>query len=156
MGYLKLAGGLFAALLLASLIAWGKIGWSNYHSEQAKLQYLVQVVADVSGVPKLKVKDSPAAVRRIGADRDTYYGNWQGAKTALTTQTGRVVELGAETLRLRAEADQANALAAKLAAQRDGWMKRAAQAATRTRRLSDLQEARECEESMDALRAAGF
>jgi hypothetical protein len=153
---LKLAGGLLGALLLASLFAWGKIGWSNYHTEQAKVQNLTRVIADVGGVPKLKVKDAPAAVRRIGADRDTYYGNWQGAKTALTTQTGRVVELGAETLRLRAEADQANALAAKLAAQRDGWMKRAAQAATRTQRLSDLEEARECERSMDALRDAGY
>lgn len=117
---------------------------------------IVGVVAEVAGVPKLQVRHAPAAVRRIGADRDTYYRNWQLAKGALLDQTQRVVALGAETRRLREQSDRQQALVAQLKAQRDGWIRRAQAASSRTQRLSDQQEAAACEAAMDDLYKAGF
>lgn len=153
---LKLAGGILGALLLASLFAWGKIGWSNYHSESDKLHHLVGAVAEVSGRPKLQVKDSPAAVRAIGHDRDVYFSNWQLSKSALADQTDRVIRLGEERKAALALAERAQAQVATLKAQRDGWIRRAQAASTRTQRKAAEAEAAECEAAMDALYRAGF
>jgi hypothetical protein len=153
---IKAAIGLLTLLLIAGLFTWGKHGYSKFHAERVKVERLVGVTAEVAMTPKLKVKDAPAAIRRIGHDRDTNYSNWQLAKGALLDQTARVVALGEEAKRAHVEAEQAQALARKLAVQRDGWIKRAQAASTRTERRSAEAEAAECEAAMDALYKAGF
>ncbi|MEA3035773.1 MAG: hypothetical protein QOH04_1538 [Sphingomonadales bacterium] len=153
---IKAAIGLITLLVIAALVTWGKHGYRQRDQERAKVVLLVGVTAEVAMVPKLKVKDAPAAIRRIGSDRDTYYGNWQGAKTALQTQTDRVVDLGRKRDAAIAEADRARAQVAALKAQRDGWIKRAQAASTRTERRAAEAEVAECEASMDSLYKAGF
>jgi hypothetical protein len=151
-GYISL----FGALAFLLLIAHDRRLEHLRASWQVKTLRLVGVTAEVGGVPKLKIKDAPAAIRRIGSDRDTYYGNWQGAKTALQTQTERVVDLGRKRDAAIAEADRAREQVAALKAQRDGWIKRAQAASTRTERRAAEAEVAECEASMDALYKAGL
>jgi hypothetical protein len=120
----KAAIGLLALLAIAGLYGWGKHGWHLYHGEQAKVARLVGVTAEVAQVPKLKVKDAPAAIRSIGRDRDIFHSNWQLARGALVDQTARVVELGRKRDAALAEADAARAQVASLKAQRDGWIRK--------------------------------
>jgi hypothetical protein len=153
---LKLWGGIIALAIIAGFLGWVARIDHLRATYKAQITHLVGVVAEVSGVPKLKVKDSPAAVRRIGADRDTYYSNWQSVKSSLQTQTNRVIDLGKKRDAAIAEADRARAQVASLKAQRDGWIKKAQAASTRTQRRSAEAEVAECQATMDALYQAGF
>ena len=156
MGYLTLAKILGPVLIISLLFAHDRriehlrAGW------QHKTVTLVAVTAEVAGAPKLKIKDAPAAIRQIGKDRDAYLAALTKTKAALNSQTALVVEMGEETAKLRAEADRQAELARKLAAQRDGWIRKAQAAATRTQRRTFEEEAKDCEAAMEALYQAGF
>jgi len=153
MGYLRILGPILAFALLAG---WGARVNQLRGEWQHKTLALVAVVAEVGGVDKLQVKNAGAKVREIGAARDRYRRARDAAQTALLDQTQRVVAMGEETARLRALSDRQAELVRNLTAQRDQWIKRAEQAATRVQRLSFEEEAQQCEEAMDALYQAGF
>jgi hypothetical protein len=123
---------------------------------QHKTTVVVAVTAEVAGIPKLKVKDAPAAIRQIGRDRDDYLRRLVKANASLKVQTDRVIAMGEETARLRDQATAMREQVRKLTAQRDGWIHRASAAATRTERRSFQAEATECQAAMDTLYEAGF
>lgn len=156
MGYLTLAKILGPVLLIGLVLGWGVRVNHLRASWQEKTTTLVAVTAEVAGVPKLKVKDAPGAIRQIGHDRDIYLAALTKTKAALNSQTQLVVEMGEETAKLRAESARQAELVRKLAAQRDGWIRKAEAASTRTERKSFEEEARDCESAMDALYQAGF
>ena len=156
MGYLKLARIFGPIVLVALLGAWiWRLDDRRAHWHKTAVD-LVAVVGEVGGDPKLKVEKAPAAVRAIGADRDRYLAQRNANKVALVDQTRKVVDLGAETRRMRDLSAQQQQLVRTITAQRDQWIQRAESAATRTERLAAEEEARQCDEAMNALREAGF
>jgi hypothetical protein len=120
------------------------------------LRGLVGVVAEVQGVPKLKIEAAPAAVRAIGRDRDTNYSNWQLAKGAVVDQTNHLLEMKRLRDAAIAKNEQARAQVRQLAAQRDAAFRRFQTASTRTERHAAAAELAECRAAMDALYQAGF
>jgi hypothetical protein len=155
-GLLLKIGGPFV-LLLAVL---GYIGHLR-HDRDGWKKAAVAITNELQTVGRFKGPLDPRkqglkAVRRLGEQRDDYLRQLIDNKAALLRQTQLVLDLGSETQRLRAISAQQAEMVRKLKAERDGWIRKAERAATRTERLSAEQELRQCEEAMDALYQAGF
>jgi hypothetical protein len=159
MTLLRIGGPILLLLALAGYIAHltnDRNGWRRTANAITAEAGKVAGLARKDGKPFEAKKHGIMLVRKVGEQRDGYLSDLNDHKAALLSQTQKVIDLGAETQRLRALSLQQAELVRKLTAQRDGWIKKAEQAATRTQRLSHEQEARQCEEAMDALYQAGF
>ena len=159
---LKFGLPILAVLALVAYIA-------NLRSDAAKWRGRVHEIADVvqevggfqgrkkgERAGKLGYKDVAPGVRKIGARRDEYLRSLNDHKQALLDQSRQIMDLGAETRRLRDLSAQQAAMVRQLKAQRDTWIKRAERASTRTQRLSAEEEVRHAEQALDALYDAGF
>lgn len=97
-----------------------------------------------------------AAVGTLAAQRDEYLRQRNDNKRALLDQTARVLDLAAETQRLRAQAAEQLELVKRLKKERAALISKAERAANRTERRSCEEEIQEMEEALDALYHAGF
>jgi hypothetical protein len=165
MGYLKLVKILGPIIILIAVVAYIASLRHDVAKWRGRVYEIADVVQEVGGFKgrtkgdragKLVYKDVVPGVRKIGAQRDQYLQSLNNHKAALLDQSRQIMDLGAETRRLRDLSAQQAALVRKLTAQRNTWIVQRERASTRTQRLSADEEVRAAENALDALYQAGF
>ncbi|WP_158010786.1 hypothetical protein [Tardibacter chloracetimidivorans] len=135
---------------IALLITRGTL--ADVKDDLAKLQQetaqVLLVIREVADNPRLKWIDAGKQVRAVGDARD----QWKRTSDA---QTAAVEAMEAETARMRKVAESQQARIAKLVRQRDQLANKLS-ANKSTERLSDAEELRRVEKTLDDLFRASF
>lgn len=157
-------GGLFSTKLFLGMVAgaflvMGGLLWKAGHDRDVAQGYVTSIgntVAEALGVDKLQPKQIVPAIQEIATRRDVYKRERDNFSNSLRNQSNAVVSLQTETRRLRQQSNENLKLAQSMTRQRDGWIRKAKEAATRTERLSAEEEIKRVEEVLDALYENGF
>lgn len=166
LGFLGKLSGLFSVKMLAGmftgvLLVLVALLMTTRHERDTAQKFnrdFTTAVAGIAGVDpaKLDLGQIIPTLKVIGTDRDTARRERDGFKATAASQSAKVIALGAETARLKAQSNAAVAQAQVVTQQRDHWIAEAKAASTRTTRLPDDQEVKQMEDALDALYGNGF
>lgn len=123
-------------------------------------QHLTALTAGHDALGKAGIKADlhsiDLGIALLASERNTARTERDQARGLVDIQTKSIERLHEETAEAQQEAAANRKLAEQAAQQRDFWVKQARAASTRTERLSDEQEVKECEAVLDSLYSSGF
>lgn len=150
-GYLALAGGL-AILLFVSLA----FRWNSLRAQHLETINNVSSVLTDAGWRNVNERTLQGAVSQVLNQRDKARAERDKAVVVIDLQTAGIETMERDAKAAREESARQRQIIAQTMKERDAWIAKAKNAATRTERLSAEQEIAECESVLNSLYVAGF